>query len=106
MKNPARTGRTMMSEYNGWTNYETWLINMYFDNDFIDFVTEQFGTDPSLYSQMYEIGQSLENVVDEMASEVLQGDDTYWIGDLVDKTLADVNWRELADHTLDSIVEQ
>ena len=94
-----------MSEYNGWTNYETWLINMYFDTYFIDYVTETYGTDPSLYAQVYEIGQSLEDIVDEMAGEILQGDGTYWIEDLVNKTLGSVDWRELANSTLDSIID-
>jgi len=34
MRNPARTGRTMMSEYNGWKNYETWYVNLHFGDYF------------------------------------------------------------------------
>jgi hypothetical protein len=110
MKNPARNAtrrpnKPMMAEYNGWSNYETWLINMYYSEYFVDYVSESFGTDPSLYSEVYEIGNSLQEIVDDMAEEVLQGDNTYWIQDLVNKSLAEVNWRELADSTLDSIVE-
>ena len=103
VKPKVKMRKPMMSEYNGWSNYETWLINMYFDQYFIDYVTEMYGTDQSLYSQVYEIGNSLQDIVDEMASEVLQGDGTYWIEDLVNKSLGNVNWRELADSTLDSI---
>jgi len=115
MKKPVRPGarklksitrKPMMSEYNGWSNYETWLINLYFDQYFVDYVSETYGTDPSLYSQSYEIGNDLQEVVSDMAYEVLQGDGTYWIQDLVNKAFRDVNWRELADSTLDSIVEQ
>ena len=115
MKKPVRPGvrklksitrKPMMSEYNGWSNYETWLINLYFDQYFVDYVSETYGTDPSLYSQSYEIGNDLQEVVSDMAYEVLQGDGTYWIQDLVNKAFRDVNWRELAYSTLDSIVEQ
>lgn len=102
----AQKRRPMMSEYNGWSNYETWLINMYFDQYFIDYVSETYGTDPSLYYQSYEIGNDLQEVVSDMAYEDLQGDAPLWIQDLVNKAFRDVNWRELADSTLNSIVEE
>jgi len=109
MRRPVRMAqkrRPMMSEYNGWSNYETWLINMYFDQYFIDYVSETYGTDPSLYSQSYEIGNDLQEVVSDMAYEDLQGGGPLWIQDLINKAFRDVNWRELADSTLDSIVEE
>jgi hypothetical protein len=106
VKPKVKMRRPMMAQsYNGWTNYETWLINMYFDQTFIDYVTEQYGTDASLYSQDYAIGDELHNLVDEISYDVLQGDGSYWISDLVNKSLNDVNWRELANSTIDSIVD-
>ena len=33
MTNVAQATQTVSTEYNGWSNYETWLINLWLTND-------------------------------------------------------------------------
>ena len=49
----------MCEKYNGWTNYETWAVKLWIDND-----------------------EGLQSMVEEMADEHKEGDDP--IGDLKD----------------------
>tara|TARA_R100001460_G_scaffold46953_1_gene84682 strand:+ start:311 stop:865 length:555 start_codon:yes stop_codon:yes gene_type:complete len=53
MRNPARTGRVMMSDgYNGFANYETWLLNLYYSEVLEEFVREEMeGQDPYTYAE-------------------------------------------------------
>jgi hypothetical protein len=48
MKNPARNAtrrpnKPMMAEYNGWSNYETWLCNLWYDQTFYGLISEEYG---------------------------------------------------------------
>jgi hypothetical protein len=78
-----------MSEYNGWTNYATWRINLeMFDGG-------DFASDNDL--DAYDLGQSLRGFAEDLLSE--QGS-----GMVLDYALAfldDVNWREIAEHMIE-----
>lgn len=60
--------------YNGWSNRETWLVNVWWD--------------PESRADVEYIREALEAQYDEMPSGVLK--------DMVDLSL--VNWQELMDH--------
>lgn len=78
-----------MSEYNGWTNYATWRINLeMFDGG-------DFASDNDL--DAYDLGQRLREFAEETLSE--QGS-----GMVLDYALAflwDVNWCEIARHMIE-----
>jgi hypothetical protein len=82
-----------MSEYNGWTNYATWRVNLeMFDGG-------DFASDNDL--DAYDLGQQLREFAEEMLSE--QGS-----GMVLDYALAflwDVNWREIAEHMIEDYRE-
>lgn len=82
-----------MSEYNGWTNYATWRINLeMFDGG-------DFASDNNL--DAYDLGQRLREFAEEALSE--QGS-----GMVLDYALAflwDVNWREIAEHMIEDYRE-
>jgi hypothetical protein len=87
--------------YNGWTNYETWRLNLeVFD-----------GFDPSEYysafnpDDAYELGQSLKAYAEEVifdCAEVPQG----LAHDYAMAFLDAVNWREIAQHMIDEFVAE
>jgi len=69
MRNPARTGRTFMSEYNGWPNYETWLMNLWYGDYFYDYVTEGIEEgyiDIEDQKDPYALGEILKDQVEEL----------------------------------------
>jgi hypothetical protein len=82
-----------MSEYNGWTNYATWRVNLeMFDGG-------DFASDNDL--DAYDLGQSLRGFAEDLLSE--QGS-----GMVLDYALAfldDVNWREIAEHMIEDYRE-
>lgn len=72
----------MMTEYNGWTNYATWRVNL-----------EMFdGYDGASDNDLdaYDLGQSLR----DMAEEMIGGEGL--ARDYALAFLSDVNWREIA----------
>jgi len=75
-------------EYNGWTNYETWLINLYFGDD-TDWIHARVNDAHSVY----DLAKMIEDwVKDEEVMPQLDG--VY--SDLLDGALSEVNWYELA----------
>ena len=74
-----------MSDYNGWTNYATWRVNLeMFDGG-------DFASDNDL--DAYDLGQRLREFAEEMLSEQGSG----MVLDYALAFLADVNWREIAE---------
>jgi len=78
--------------YNGWTNYETWVVKLWLDNERGD------------QEMMEEIVR--ENTDDWTASEVLRDTlaeympdlgGTLW-DDLLNSAWEEVNWREIAEN--------
>jgi hypothetical protein len=78
-----------MSDYNGWTNYATWRINLeMFDGG-------DFASDNDL--DAYDLGQTLR----EFAEETLAEQGTGMVLDYALAFLSDVNWREIAEHMIE-----
>lgn len=79
--------------YNGWTNYETWCVALWLDND------------ESSQHQMYELveeetndyraGDSIKEWVEEMRPDYDRAN--MWT-DLLGHALARVDWPEIAKH--------
>ena len=79
--------------YNGWTNYETWRVNLeWFDG--MD--CRDWGDD------LYSVAMALkDHVEDSITSQYDMVSDSR----VVDYALAfvkEVNWREIADHMIDA----
>jgi hypothetical protein len=78
-----------MSEYNGWTNYATWRVNL-----------EMFdGYDGASDNDLdaYDLGQNLR----EMALETVAAQASGLALDYAEAFLADVNWYEIAEHMIE-----
>jgi hypothetical protein len=73
----------MSNEYNGWTNRETWLVNIWF-MDGID------GSEPVSAEYLQEY---VEDYVELMLG---QADESGFIADMLD--MSGINWIELADN--------
>ena len=82
-----------MSEYNGWTNYATWRVRLEM------FDSYDGASDNDL--DAYDLGQTLREFAEEMLAE--QG--TGLVLDYALAFLADVNWREIAEHMIEDYRE-
>lgn len=90
--------RKLKEEYNGWTNYETWNVNLHLDNEgYYDFLREEAAS----YEEAYEFGDYIKSFVEDellyKTLESLKG----MAGDLLKASLRMVNWREIAEQYID-----
>jgi hypothetical protein len=99
MKNTNTYGVSMTEKYNGWTNYETWRIQL----EVIDGMTlEDFGYD------LHEVDtddvanvESLAENVGELVHEVVTRDVPEGLAlDLALSFLDRVDWMEIAEHLI------
>ncbi len=77
-----------MNEYNGWTNYETWLVNL------------EMGFTDDLHA--FE-SRNLDDLIVELrdyAEHVLESDNTL-ATNFVNIILSKVDWREIAEAVLE-----
>ena len=64
----------MDKKYNGWTNRETWLVNLWYE--------------PNTKEDLYFAKEDIENQVEKLGNGILQ--------DMIDLSL--INWKELENH--------
>ena len=70
------------NKYNGWTNYETWLVNLWFDTSFEVNISAE------------EIREMLRDYICEFSTDASNG----FISDMFNGFLSEVNYHELAHH--------
>ena len=90
MTNVALVSQTVIAEYNGWTNRETWVVNLWLTSD------------ECYYEELCSIIKNFE--VDEQSGEIEQYvhwiidiDDSSMTSDLLSSSLGRVNWYEIAE---------
>ncbi len=89
-----------MSTYNGWTNWETWKVNL----ELLDGMTaEDLNIEHYTQDEYYEAGQVIEEYVGEIISMEYNTDG--FVSGIVHGFLSDVNWSELAKGFIDEWVE-
>jgi hypothetical protein len=89
----------MSEKYNGWTNYETWRVNLeVFD-----------GIDPNDYFNDANGNLDESELADnlkEWADELIVGNNQGLMADYARAFLQNVNWREIAGHLVADYAEQ
>ena len=99
-----------MSSYSGWTNYETWLVKVWLDNDqgsydyWRDRSIELWEEcdDLNRKDRLFEISRNLEIELKDQNSEILCPSLSSGIyADLLNASLQVVNWQEIAESLAD-----
>ena len=91
--------------YNGWTNWETWIVNVWMDNDqklyeyYREVAREEVLKDKE--SATYKLSTTLRKQFDEWAPE-LEG--LYL--DLLNGAMREINWYEVAQHLVEAVEEE
>lgn len=91
-------------KYNGWTNYETWAVKLWLDNEEHSY---RYWTDLAQTCARYQDGanrlaSTLRDEVTEQAPEL----GASLFSDLLSAALAEVDWYELASSFLDDVDEE
>ena len=87
-----RPNKPMMAEYNGWTNYETWLVNLYYDQAFYEIAQEHYA---NVEGDMYDLAQRCAEYVDDVIYEDLP--QNLFIQDAMRAFIQQVNYMEIAE---------
>lgn len=94
-------------DYYGWTNYETWLCNMWFDNfDFTDRM--------DMFDQCKDncdVLDIIENYIKEHVEEYVEcslspGDQHGFIHDMLNAVISEIDFRDIAEHYVDDVVDE
>lgn len=86
--------------HNGWTNYETWAVKLWMDNDEVSYDSLKDQLRGELAAT--DLAQQLKD--DHNAAFPLQRSDVY--SDLLQNALDRVNWREIAEALLEDYNDQ
>jgi hypothetical protein len=78
-------------KYNGWANYETWCINLWLTNDGDSYLVELAEN----YDKVYEFADAIKDYVEELREGILTNSATF-VDDLINASLAEVNYYEIA----------
>ena len=99
-------------KYNGWTNYETWLTNLWYDDFTSDFNTmaEEGNFDHmekgEIKWRMAEFMQAtVEEHLDYVIGETSRQYSVGFLHDLANSAIQEVDWHDIADHYLDDVME-
>lgn len=99
-------------EYNGWTNYETWLVKLWIDNEEASCVYwrgEAQGAFESASSDQHftQVERAVLDLAKQLQAEheELLPDAPGFITDLLNAAMSEVNWHEIAASLVDSAVE-
>ena len=91
-----------MSTYNGWTNYETWRVNLEF---FDGFDLEEYFQLNIEACDLDAIPADLKNYVETFLEEQSNQENSTIMAYAM-AFLADVNWHEIASHLIDEAKER
>lgn len=88
--------------YNGWANYETWLVNLWLDNDSgtYDYWRERAEEACKYADDEDEATETLREWLEsEVTESVTEGIASSGLaGDLINSALCEVDWHEIAAH--------
>lgn len=74
--------------YNGWTNYETWLVNLWFGDSAAEYFADQKITPDST---------DVSDYVEQIYETDIPTSDGFF-ADVINSFMGRVDWQELADH--------
>jgi len=94
-----------MSSYNGWTNYETWAVNLWMDEssnyweELVRDIIQDEGLE-DVRDLTYKISLALK---EQHEDDMPQTSGVF--GDLLSASLSQVNWYEIAEHIVEPAIE-
>jgi hypothetical protein len=95
------------NKYNGWTNYETWLCNLWFDNfEFTDML-DMFDGVKDKDDIRIRIEDYIKEYVEEFVESYLAPGDTHgFIHDMLNSSIQEIDFRDIAEHYVDDVASE
>lgn len=99
---------TKQTEYNGWTNYETWNVKLWMDNEQDEYESwhdraAELRAEHGSRKASIILAEQLEEHHGHMAGYWLEGKVPCCYSDLLLASLRKVDWREIAESLLEDI---
>ena len=91
--------------YNGWTNYETWRVNLECVDGFDPYDPPFSGLSDDKDSNIYHLSECLKEYVEECLFAYTDIKPSL-VEDYARAFLQNVNWREIAGHLIADYAEQ
>lgn len=92
-------------KYNGWTNYATWMVNLHFENlDFTDEVDSGVFDGMNAFDVRCHVASLIQEYVEMYLDEVVDITNCF-VQDVINATINDVDWHDIADHYVDDILD-
>jgi hypothetical protein len=87
-----------MEKYNGWKNYETWLVNLWIDND----GGSEYWADRAEESRdVSDLADEMEAYYADLAGVVIPAFGMF--NDLFNSALREVSWYDIAEHYVNEL---
>jgi hypothetical protein len=101
-----------MADYNGWTNYETWNVALWMDNSegsqayWNERAEELLEDGVEQDDATYKLSKEIEEQHEEYVQDALEkaGAECSFMADIVNGSMREVNWYEIAEHYIDEVV--
>ena len=95
------------TKYNGWTNYETWLCNLWMDSlDFQDATDDGTFDDMNFDEVLTYVVEYIRELVDTLIEDSLPvGNHHGFIHDMLNSAIQEVNYGEIARQYAEHICE-
>ena len=95
------------NKYNGWTNYETWLCNLWMDNlDFQDATDDGTFDDMNFDEVLSYVNEYITELVDTIVEDSLPvGNQHGFIHDMINSAIQEINFGEIARQYAEHIGE-
>ena len=95
--------------YNGWSNYETWNVKLWMDNDqgsreyWKEQTLEAFGRAADKDEALYKLSEAIKDAHEEQAQDALEAAkvESSWISDILNGSIREVDWYEIAESLYD-----
>jgi hypothetical protein len=101
-----RRTRMTQKEYNGWFNYETWVVALWLDNEEGSQGYWQERAEETMRDCGNDTDEAINNLADELKEqheEVNPVPDGTVFSDLMSAALSEVNWYEIAKHYVEEV---
>jgi hypothetical protein len=94
----------MSEQYNGWTNYATWRVNLEICDDYCGSLASDVENEGEA---RFESVSVLADQIKEFVGDIICGEDGYAEQLTTQYAMAfidDVNWRQIADHWAEELI--